>query len=95
MKNTMKIIITNLDLIDITNDRTGEVRTYTRVGYLINKEKTERSKGYANLQSYCVSTAFSDLEPYLLKSVDCSYMTVVDKNRIKVKLLQIGNVVLS
>lgn len=92
---TMKIIITNLDKINITNEKTGEIKTYCRVGYLVEKEPTEHSIGYAQLQSYVKDDAFNQLKDQLLKPMIATYSTIVDKNRFKIKLKKINNYVLS
>lgn len=92
--NKMIIMITNLDKINITDDKTGEVKTYCRITYLVEKESTERSIGYAQMQSYVKEDAFNQLKGQLLKPLNATYTTTVDKNRFKVKILKLNDYVL-
>lgn len=94
-ENKMLILITNLDKINITNDKTGEVNTYCRITYLIEKESTEKSIGYAQMQSYVKEDAFVQLKGQLLKHLTATYTTVVDKNRFKIKLIKLNDYVLA
>lgn len=92
---TMRIIITNLDKINIKNDKTGEVTPFCRITYLIEKEPTERSLGYAQMESYVKEDAFLQLKNQLLKPLTATYTNRVEKNRFKIKLLKINEYVLS
>lgn len=92
--NEMSIILTNCDLISITNDKTGEVKTYNRITYLLSKEETGKSYGYAQMQSFINPESFDTLKKYLLKPVNTQYTQLVDKNRFKIKFKKIADCVL-
>ena len=95
MENNIEIFITNLDKRYIKNDNTGEIKNFCMVTYLINKEDTSKSKGLAQLSCYCNESAFNDLDKYLCKWSKAVVSSIVDGNRLKLKLRRVNDIVVS
>lgn len=91
----MEIFITNFDKKQIKNDKTGEVKDYCMVTYMIKKLDTNKSKGPAVLSCYCNANAWGDLDKYSFKWVKAKMTQVVENNRLKLKIKSIGNDVVS
>lgn len=95
MESKIEIFITNLDKRNITSERTGEITNWCMVTYFIKKDNTERSKGCAQLTCYVKPEAFSSLEKYMFKWANATLTQSVDKNRIKLKIKSVDNIVVS
>lgn len=95
MQNEMKIFVTNLDKKKITNKNTGEVRDYCMVTFLVAKEETSNSKGTAQLTCYCKPEAWTILDKYMFKWVSATMNNIVENNRLKVKIKQVDEAILS
>lgn len=95
MEQELKIFIINLDKKQIRNEKTGEVTDWCMVTYLVPKEETSKSKGVAELSCYCQPIAWDELDKHMFKWVNAKMTQTVEKNRIKLKIKSINNVVVS
>lgn len=95
MKQETKIFISNLDRTTITNARTGEVVPYTIITYFVEKEENDKHVGPAQLMCYVDEKAFDKLKEMTFKWLPATLSQTVDKNRLKLKIKQVGNVLVS
>lgn len=95
METELKIFIINLEKKVIKNEYTGEISDWVKVTYLVPKEETKKVKGAVELSCYCKPNAWTDLDKFMFKWINAKMSQTVEKNRIKLKIKSIDNVVVS
>ena len=84
--------ILNMEPMKFTNKNTGEIKTMTRINYVVNAPTTEYFKGGAVLTAYSNGKAFSILEKLLMQKVNLTIQQRPIDNGSKYYILSVNNI---
>lgn len=90
MKKINSMII-NAEINNIKNQKTGEVKQYTKVVYTIERENTTERKGPAILECWIPKNCVDSLTQYLMKPTQMELEERFEKNGYRLVISKINN----
>lgn len=81
----------NMNSIEITNEKTGEITKLTKIEYAIQAPTTDYFKGGAIMTAYSNGNSFSTLEKYLFSKVTLEIEQRPTNNGVKFYILSVND----
>ena len=91
MNNNFKVLLLNLQKVNFSNEKTGEVTTMCKITYGLDITKTDNFVGCSILESYAKESAFNGLEKVLKKECVASVEFRPTQNGVKYVITKIND----
>lgn len=88
----MQSTIINASLSSITNEKTGEVSSMTKITYTVKREDTDIMVGPAILECYKIGNFLEKIKGNIMKLVEIELDEKPTKNGVKYVITKVNNV---